>query len=415
MAIDFNNELCIAGKAELQTWKYKNFIEKARSYFKIEDTEKVLERFKTHLTPMEWDCLCFRYRDVPEFLSSSIIGFEYGIEFLRAEASKHIQEVKKLIKELMVASSIKEGKHDHIYRELYEESCQKNKRINLRKKCDNLQKAGKITMSYNTFRQGYARWLQKNPDPSLREKNWPTKEFLSFFAFVSVHYAQNTEFGVTKKILHINDSSDWELRQIWKTAIGLGALHRKADEVRFNKITKLSNVNFEDKQKKLKDLAARNNLYAIKYLMKNNNYPEEQLSLRAAILLPEKYGPVRGWKAERWDIFPMEPYNHFKSLRNRNMEWRLDGNIIPAKSIVRKISFEINPNENGWKQSKLHKYEFSDTLYINQELKECSIKKPSPYDFDEIMKMGDIINYICFEFNKEQKICCHKKILCHTP
>lgn len=195
----------------------------------------------------------------------------------------------------------------------------------------------------------------------------------------------------------------------------MGALHRKADEVRFNKITKLSNVNFEDKQKKLKDLAARNNLYAIKYLMKNNNYPEEQLSLRAAILLPEKYGPVRGWKAERWDIFPMEPYNHFKSLRNRNMEWRLDGNIIPAKSIVRKISFEINPYENGWKQSKLHKYEFSDTLYINQELKECSIKKPSPYDFDEIMKMGDIINYICFEFNKEQKICCHKKILCHTP
>lgn len=405
MTIGFNNELCKAGRAKLQTWKYKDFIENARPYFKIENAEKVLERFKTHLTPVEWDCLCFRYRAVPEFLSSSIIGFEYGIEILRAEASKHIQEVKKLTKELTAASSIKEGKNDHIYRELYEESCQKNKKINLRKKCDSLQKAGKITMSYNAFRQGYARWIQKNPDPSLRKKNWPTKEFLSFFAFISVHYAQNTEFGVTKKILHINDSSDLELRQIWKTAIGLRcAPCRETDETRFNKINKLSNVNFEDKQKKLKDLAARNNLHAIKYLMKNNNYPEEQLSLRAAILLPEKYGPVRGWKVEWWDMFPLEPYNHFNSLRNRNLEWELEGNIIPAKSIVRKISFEINPNKAEWKQSKLHKYELSDTPSVNQELKECSIKKPSPYDFDEIMKIGDIVNYIYFEFSNGKKI-----------
>lgn len=409
MTIGFNNELCKAGRAKLQTWKYKDFIENARPYFKIENAEKVLERFKTHLTPVEWDCLCFRYRAVPEFLSSSIIGFDYGLEFLHAEADKHIQEVKKLTKELTAASSIKEGKNDHIYRELYEESCQKNKKINLRKKCDRLQKAGKITMSYNAFRQGYARWIQKNPDPSLRKKNWPTKEFLSFFAFVSVRYAQNTESGPAKKILLINDNSDWELRQIWKTAIGLRcAPCRETDEVRFKKINNLSNVNFEDKQKKLKDLAARNNLSAIEYLMRNNNCSEE-LSLRAAILLPEKYGPVREWKVEWWDMLPIEPYYHFKSLRNRNMEWQLGKNIIPAKSIVRKISFEINPNRDEWKQSKLRKYELSDTPYINQELKECSIEKPSPYDFDEIMKIGDIVNYICFEFSKGKEIRCYKK------
>lgn len=409
MAIDFNNELCKVGKAKLQTLKYKDFIKMALPYFKIENTEKVLEKFKALLSQDEWYCLCFRYRDVPEFLSSSIIGFEYGIEFLRAEAGKHIQEVKKLTKELTAASSIKEGKNDHIYRELYEESCQKNKKINLRKKYDSLKKAGKITMSYNAFRQGYARWIQKNPDPSLRKKNWPTKEFLSFFAFVSVHYAQNTESGSAKKILLINDSSAWELRQIWKTAIGLRcAPCRETDEVRFKKINNLSNVNFEDKQKKLKDLATRNNLSAIEYLMRNNNCSEE-LSLRAAILLPEKYGPGRGWKVKWWDMFPMEPYNHFKSLRNRNMEWQLGKNIIPAKSIVRKISFEINLNNDEWKQSKLRKYELPDTPYINPELKECSIEKPSPYDFDEIMKIGDIVNYICFEFSKGKEIRCDKK------
>lgn len=408
MAIGFNNELCKAGKAKLQTWEYKDFIEKARPYFKIEDAEKVLEMFKTHLTPVEWDCLCFRYRDVPKFLSSSIIGFDYGLEFLHAEAGKHIQEVKELTEKLKKASHIKGGKNDHIYCELYEESCQKNKKINLRKKCDSLQKAGKITMSYNAFRQGYTRWIQKNPDPALRKKNWPTEEFLSFFAFVSVHYAQNTESGPAKKILLINDSSDWKLRQIWKTAIGLRcAPCRETDEVRFNKINNSSNVNFEDKQEKLKALAARNNLPAIEYLMRNNNCSEE-LSLRAAILRPARYGSSRKWQG-KWDMFPIEPYNHFKSLRNQNMEWQLGSNIIPAKSIVRKISFEINPNKEDWSQSKLCKYELSNSPYVNPILKECSIENPSPYDFDEIMKIGDTVNYICFEFNNEQKIRCYKK------
>lgn len=410
MAIGFNNELCKFSMTELQTKKYKDFIEMARSYFKIEDTKKVLERFKTKtpLTPMERDCLCFRYRDVPEFLSSSIIRFRCDPEFLHTEASTHIQEVEKIAEELVATSFFtKEGKNDHIYRELYEESYQKPQKINLRKKCNKLQEAGKITMSYNAFRQGYARWLQKNPDPSLRKKNWPTKEFLRFFAFISVHYVKITKpDGSIEKLLLKNDSSDWELRQIWKTAIGLGcASNDKIDKTYFNRI--VTKFDFQERQSKLKSLASRNNIFAIKHLLQTER-ELDALTLQAAILMLGNYREKRKWQGN-WDMLPLEPYNHFKSLRNRNMEWQLGKNIIPAKSIVRKISFEINPNKDEWKQSKLRKYELSDTPYINQELKKCSIEKPSPYDFDEIMKIGDIVNYICFEFNNEQKIRCHKK------
>ena len=228
-----------------------------------------------------------------------------------------------------------------------------------------------------------------------------------------------------KPVLYLNPHSFYllkspntvpQINQILKLALGLQCIPNRDDEAkRVEKIKNAPKLTKEEKEAKLRRLATRNNIHAIQCLLEREGNSDE-LTLRAAMLMPNKYGEGRQWEGKYWNLPQLEPYHHFNTIRTRNMEWIGGSKVIPAKTIVRKISFNVNPHSEEWLNSKLAKRKLSLSPYsdarnkCDQTSKKCVIENPSPHDFDEIMKIGKIIGNIELVFTSGLKLDCYNEI-----
>ena len=414
MATGIVDYLLKTGRAKLQTHKCYDFLEVARPDFDLVAVEKILDKFHLPIAKDERLLLCYRFREAPAYLEEFCNPLQSW--WLRYEIDEHLQQVENLTKELIKGVAIKEGKNDHIYRDVFEKSLSKKQKINLHTEWKQLLKEGKIIQKYDAFRKGYNRWCKKNPSPILRKKNWPSKEFFRFVAAVSVHYVVHDQSGRKEFFLLKSPNTVPKINQILKLALGLQCIPNRDDEAkRVEKIKKASKLTNEEKEAKLRRLATRNNIHAIQCLLEREGNSDE-LTLRAAMLMPNKYGEGRQWEGKYCNLPQLEPYHHFNTIRTRNMEWIGGSKVIPAKTIVRKISFNVNPHSEEWLKSKLAKRKLSLSPYsdarnkCDQTSEKCVIENPSPHDFDEIMKIGKIIGNIELVFTSGLKLDCYNEI-----
>lgn len=404
----FEDYLLKNGRAKLQKCKCYDFLKIVQSDFDFAEVEKVLDKFRPPITEEEFLLLCYRFREAPAHLEEHC----KQISTLKTEIDKHRQEVEVVAKELFVTDAIKEGKNDHIYREMFQRFFKKQK-INLHDGWDRLRKEGKIDQKYDAFRKGYYRWCKKTPRPTRRNKNWPSWEFFLFIASISVHYVVHDQAG--KKEFFLLDRPDTvpQLNQIWRIALNLLCTPNDADEKKqVEKIQAASNLTVEEKKAKLQRLATHSNLSAIQRLLESEGNSNE-LTLRAAMLKPSEYGKKRQWQGDFCPLPQLVPYHHFKTICLRNMEWNLGGKVIPAKAIVKQISFSVDAQSEEWHQSVFSKRQLKSSPYSDGyntlATKECNIGKPSPDDFDEMMKIGNIISSIEFVFANGDKLYCYNR------
>ena len=161
MATGIVDYLLKTGRAKLQTYKCYDFLEVARPDFDLVAVEKILDKFHLPIAKDERLLLCYRFREAPAYLEEFCNPLQSW--WLRYEIDEHLQQVESLTTELIKGVAIKEGKNDHIYRDVFEKSLSKKQKINLHTEWKQLLKEGKIIQKYDAFRKGYNRCMCQVP------------------------------------------------------------------------------------------------------------------------------------------------------------------------------------------------------------------------------------------------------------
>jgi len=417
---------------------YDDFLAMAVKSFDLEEMDNYLGKFP-ELTKYQKDCLKFRFRYVPDIFFEKYCRSVLPVnetpktplhEILLAqrpamrsatlndliyECQKHEKETKKIIEQLST-SLAKQGKYDRFFLDFFRRENAKTHKGKIKNFYEKLKNAGKIDVSYEAFRKAYLRW--KNAEKGLTQNiNWPSKDFIRFYAFISVHY----KFIGEHLLLSMNDRTDPYLQFMWNMCVCIpNSRKEQSDKTRFEL---QKNKREPEKTKIYKKLARQNNINAIKYLLSGVDISEEErktLKLHYAIIVPESNeAKERAWREDYcWEGVSIEPCNKFKNLQSRNIILCANNTWVQPKTLISEITFPVDINHDQWLEnawSKEQKTTYSNACYCMNYKYTCSVKNPSSVDFDNIMKLGNAIKNLTFVFKGGGEITVLPKLPTYTP
>ena len=271
---------------------------------------------------------------------------------------------------------------------------------------------------YEAFRRRYYRWKNDLENLPCFDSKWPTDEFLWFCAFLSVKYTQETykcNFFILDEVPGI------EVNQIYR------ALHRSMQgrirnnllEMTMNYTVKMDNKYSKDKEKRLRQLARKNYLPAIKeYIKMLSPRMQKSYLIRAAILGDEEIQQSQGWQANGFRNLKLEVCSR-NMLRVTEILDLVSGSPIEPMSILEFIKFPMITNSEEWfkiydsfKNCKITPLESNFPVYYSPNTNKTVIWetvsiKATAYNFNILMKNANslLLNHVevCFSSQHNKK------------
>ena len=111
-----------------------------------------------------------------------------------------------------------------------------------------------------------------------------------------------------------------------------------------------------------------------------------------------------------------EPCHRFRGIRTHKVEWLL-GRFYPPRTVIRKIGLEVHKGDPNRHQNPIVAsppnawIEMASTLVQlpGNDIVRFEIPNPTPYDFDKIMTLGDVIVTISFYISDKEEISYRKR------
>lgn len=455
-----------------QRWNLNYYLQAVFDLTGASAIDKILKEHNFNLSNEERYAICFRFRHVPEFLKR-IVEEKYGnsssagagrtgksketvtadgldkdnpllktlseisprLYFskentLKDYAEAHIKETQALAERL--CRQLKFDKIDEfevLFNDILLRNLRRKRKVNLKVEWKKYTETHKnYEIKYDAFRKRYYRFIDKFPSGKVVSSRWPTKSFISFLAYISVRYelVDNGPGSIPSVILIGKDDPPGLLQHIWRLAklFPESETSLQVERQTVNRVMRWCErrgLSIEEKVQKLKSLICQNNIFAINKLkeISPDDYEQsDEIKLCEAMLSPQKYGDRRGWNVPMTQHL-FEPCHRFRGIRTHKVEWLL-GRFYPPRTVIRKIGLEVhkgNPNRhqnpivasppNAW-------IEMASTLVQlpGNDIVRFEIPNPTPYDFDKIMTLGDVIVTISFYISDKEEISYRKRSWC---